>query len=52
MHTIFWPKRRWTSKSDTVSALEGFARTRGNQARGAVGIVGRLVIIHGLVKKM
>jgi hypothetical protein len=40
------------SRFDATSALEGFVKTRGNRARGAVGIVGRLVIIHGLVKRM
>jgi hypothetical protein len=52
MYTIFWPKRRWTSRFDMTSALEGVVKTRGNQVRDAVGIVGRLVIMRELVKRM
>ena len=40
------------SRFDAISALEGVARIRGNRARGAMEIVGRLVIIRGLVKKI
>ncbi len=52
MYTIFWPKRRWTSRFDATSALEGVVKTRGNRVRDAVGIMGRLVIMRGLVKRM
>jgi hypothetical protein len=52
MHTIFWPKRRWTSRFDATSALEEVVKTRGNQVRDAIGIVGRLVTMRGLVKRM
>jgi len=40
------------SRFDIISALEGFIKTRGNWARGAIGIIGRLVIICGLVKRI
>ena len=40
------------SKFDVISALEGFVKTRGNRARGAMGIMGRLVTIRGLVKRI
>ena len=40
------------SRFDTISALEGFIKTRGNRVRGAIGIIGRLVIIRGLIKRI
>jgi len=40
------------SRFDVISALEGFIKTRGNRARGAIGIVGRLVTMCGLVKRI
>jgi hypothetical protein len=40
------------SKFDIISALEGFVKTRGNRVRSAMGIVGRLVIIRGLIKRI
>ena len=40
------------SRFDAISALEGFVKTRGNRARGAMGIIGRLVIIRGLIKRI
>jgi hypothetical protein len=49
---IFWPKRRWISRFNTISILEGFVRTRGNQARGAIVLVEKLGIIRELVKKL
>ena len=52
MHTIFWPNRRWTSRFDVTSALEGVVKTRGNRVHDVVGIVGRLVTMRGLVKRM
>jgi len=52
MYTIFWPRRRWISRSNVINALKGVVRTRGNRARGVVGIVERLIIIRGLVKKI
>jgi hypothetical protein len=52
MYTIFWPKTRWISRSNAISALEGVVRIRGNRVRGAIGIIGRLVTMRGLVKRM
>jgi hypothetical protein len=49
---IFWPKTRWTSRFDATSALEGVVKTRGNRACDAIGIVGRLVTMRRLVKRM
>jgi hypothetical protein len=40
------------SEFDVISALEGFVKTRDNRVRGAVGIVERLVIIYGLIKRI
>ena len=40
------------SRFDAISALEGFIKIRGNRARGAIGIVGRLVIMRGLIKRI
>jgi hypothetical protein len=40
------------SRFDIISALEGFVKTRGNRARSAIGIIGRLVTIRGLIKRM
>ncbi len=40
------------SRFDAISALEGFIKTRGNWARSAIGIVGRLVTMRGLVKRI
>jgi hypothetical protein len=40
------------SRFDATSALKGFVKTRGNRAHGAVGIVGRLVTMRGLVKRI
>ena len=40
------------SKFDTISALEGFVKMRGNWVYGAIGIIGRLVIIYGLIKRI
>ena len=40
------------SRSDAISALEGVVKMRGNRARGAIGIVGRLVTMRGLVKRI
>jgi hypothetical protein len=37
---------------NAISTLEGFARTRGNRARDAMGIIRRLVIIRGLIKRI
>jgi hypothetical protein len=49
---IFWPRRRWINKFDTISALEGFVGTRGNRARGTIILIEKLGIIHELVKKL
>ena len=40
------------SRSDAISALEGVVKTRGNRVRDVMGIVGRLVIIRGLIKRI
>ena len=40
------------SRFDILSTLEGVVRTRGNRARDAIEIIGRLVIIRGLVKRI
>jgi len=40
------------SRFDVISALEGFVKTRGNWARSTIGIMGRLVIIRGLIKRI
>jgi hypothetical protein len=40
------------SKFDVISALEEFVKTRGNWVRGVIGIIGRLVIIRGLIKRI
>jgi hypothetical protein len=40
------------SKFNAISALEGFVKTRGNRVRGAIGIIGRLVIIRGFIKRI
>jgi hypothetical protein len=49
---IFWPRKRWINRFDTISILEGFVRTRGNRARGAIILVEKLGIIRELVKKL
>jgi hypothetical protein len=40
------------SRFDAINALEGFVRTRGNQARGAIILMEKLGIIRELVKKL
>jgi hypothetical protein len=40
------------SRFDAISALEGFVKTRGNRAYGTIGIIGRLVTIRGLIKRI
>ena len=40
------------SRSNAISALEGVVKIRGNRARGAIGIMGRLVIMRGLIKRI
>jgi hypothetical protein len=52
MHTIFWPRRRWISRFDIISILEGFIGTRGNRARGTIVFIEKLGIIRELVKKL
>ncbi len=40
------------SRSDAISVLEGVVKMRGNRVYGVVGIIERLVIIHGLAKRI
>jgi hypothetical protein len=49
---IFWPRRRWINRFNTISVLERFVGTRGNQARGAIIFIEKLGIIRELVKKL
>jgi hypothetical protein len=49
---IFWPRRRWISRFDAISILEGFVRTRGNRARGAIILIEKLGIMRELIKKL
>jgi hypothetical protein len=49
---IFWPRRRWISRFNTISVLEGFVRTKGNRARGVIIFMEKLGIIRELVKKL
>jgi hypothetical protein len=49
---IFWPRRRWISRFNAISVLEGFVRTRGNRARSVIILIEKLGIIRELVKKL
>jgi hypothetical protein len=40
------------SRFDVINALEGVIKTRGNQARGVIETIGRLVIIRELIKRI
>jgi len=40
------------SRFDVISALEGFIKTRGNRVYSAIGLIGRLVIIRELIKRI
>jgi hypothetical protein len=52
MRMIFWLRRRWMSRYDTIGALEGLGKTRDNRLRDAVALAERLVIMRELVKKL
>jgi hypothetical protein len=40
------------SRFDTTSALVGLVKMRGNQVDDTVALVGRVVIIHALVRRL
>jgi hypothetical protein len=50
MHRIYWLRRRQKSRLDAISAQRGVGKMRGNPLGDDVALVGRLVIIHALVK--
>jgi hypothetical protein len=52
MHMIFWLKRRWMSRFDATSALEGLIEAREIRLDDAVALVERLVIMRELVKRL